>query len=167
MDNHDVLRERRHRYHTFSRAYDSAASRVSDRARWLAVATASLSALVSSAIFTSLATTQVATPWKLVTGAVSLLATVLGAGAAALGYRDAAASYRSAALTCVALKHQAEELIVRSQITDQEVIEYDKRAIEAEGGLPVVTDRDFRKAEAYCDGHRGEDPFESSVKATA
>jgi len=160
MHNRDVLRERRHRYHTFARAYDSAASQVSDRGRWLAVATACLSALVSSAIFTSLNTTEVSTTWKVVTAVVSLVATVLGAGAAALGYRDAAASYRSAALGCVALQQRAEELIAGAQVTDEEVTEYDKKASEAESAMQIIADKYFRKAEKYCDDHRANDPFE-------
>ncbi|MFF5989969.1 hypothetical protein [Prauserella flavalba] len=101
VTNDDVLRTRRHSYHTKARAYDHGASVINGTHRILTVVTASLSALVSSAIFTSLNVGEVGSVWKWIAAGVSLAATILAAAVAALGHSDTASEYRKAAVVCV------------------------------------------------------------------
>lgn len=162
MDNHDVLREDRHRYHTFARAYDSAASAVADRGRLFSVITASLSALVSSAVFVGLAADNVDPAAKVATAVVSLAATVLGAAAAVLDYQARSEAYRQAALSAVGLQQRADELIVRPQLTNAEVAEFHRKATETEEAWkrrPPA--RYYKQAERDCDTRRAANPFES------
>lgn len=154
------MRTRRHAYHTKARAYDHGASVINSTHRILTVVTASLSALVSSAIFTSLNAGEVNSTWKWIAAAVSLVATILAAAVAALGFGDVASEYRKAALVCVRLQRRAEELVVKGSITDADVIAYDEAAMEAEATMPIVRERFYRAAEAYCDRMRANDPFE-------
>lgn len=158
--NDDLMRTRRHSYHTKARAYDHGASVINGTHRILTVTTASLSALVSSAIFTSLNAGEVNTTWKWIAASVSLIATVLAAAVAALGYGDDASAYRKAALACIEFQRRAEELVAKGNITEAEITAYDKAAMEAEVTMPIVRERFYRAAEAYCDRMRADDPFE-------
>lgn len=160
MGNEDLMRNRRHTYHTKARAYDHGASVINSTHRALMVTTASLSALVSSALFTSLSAAEVNTTWKWVAASVSLIATVLAATVAALGYGEMSTGYRKAAITCVEFQRRAEELVAKGNITDAEVADYDKEAMKAEASMPIVRDRFYRAAEEYCDRARASDPFE-------
>ncbi|MGW3099852.1 hypothetical protein ACWDCC_41145 [Streptomyces sp. NPDC001102] len=160
LRNKDLMRERRHSYHTKARAYDHGASMIDATHRTLTVITASLSALVSSAIFTSLNANEVNSTWKWIAAGVSLVATILAAAVAALGYGNVAGEYRKAAISCVGLQRRAEELVVKDDVTNAEVAAYDAAAMEAEAKMPIVRDRYYRVAEAYCDRMRASDPFE-------
>ncbi|MFF5989968.1 hypothetical protein [Prauserella flavalba] len=50
--------------------------------------------------------------------------------------------------------------MARGAITDAEVVKYDNAAMNAEATMPIVRDRFYRAAEAYCDRMRETDPFE-------
>jgi len=92
-------------------------AKLEHRARYISIATITLSTIVGTAIFASLA--QSPAQWaKILTGTLSIATAILAAFNASLGYSQLAERHREAAVKYGALRRKFEEVVATVPATD-------------------------------------------------
>lgn len=129
METSDLLRHWRFRVHRVQRGHYLAGRRYDRLHFFLGIPAVALSAVVGSAVFSSLATKELAVWWTIAIGLLSITALVLTALQTFLKYSELAERHKIAGARFADLKHQI-EMIAVFQTADRESIRSKLEAVE-------------------------------------